>query len=187
MWAIENELPSSELVAMLRPLVAHTQGHEVRGRLVRLELAERLLLTPKAPSHAWEVAGLARQVLRHESDGITRARANGALGMAMTLLGQYRMARRAYFKALADDPGHPVLLHNLGHLMATVFKDPLGGCRWLRLAYRSLPDDREVAASYAHALTLAGLTERALDVLSRTESRERARRLIATWRERPSF
>lgn len=172
---------------MLRPLVAHTAAHETRGRLVRLELAERLLLTPKAPSKAWEVAALAREVLKHESDAVTRARAHGALGLAMTLLGHYRVARRAYFRGLSDDPSHPVLAHNLGHLMATVFDDPLGGCHWLQAAFRSLPDDREVAASYAHALTLAGLSDRAMAVLCQTESRARAQRLVAQWQSKTSL
>lgn len=172
---------------MLRPLVALTETHEPRGRLVRLELAERLLLTPKAPSKAWEVAALARQVLKHESDSLTRARAQGALGLAMTLLGHYRMARRAYSRGLSDDPSHPVLAHNLGHLITTVFGDPLGGCHWLRAAYQSLPDDREVAASYAHALVLAGLGERALTVLCKNESRDRAQRLIAKWQTKATL
>lgn len=187
-WALKQELPNQELVRMLRAFVRHADAIDPRGRLARLELAERLLLLPSPRNLAWEGVRLAREVLRHESDGGLRARAYGVLGVGLTLLGCFRAARQAYFDGLRSDPGHPVMAHNLGQLLATVFEQPQVALRWLKQAHSQLPHDLEVAASLAWALCRLGREAEAQALLVRgfaevgyPDPADAAARNVARW------
>lgn len=173
---------------MLRAFVRHADAIDPRGRLARLELAERLLLLPSPRNLAWEGVRLAREVLRHESDGGLRARAYGVLGVGLTLLGCFRAARQAYFDGLRSDPGHPVMAHNLGQLLATVFEQPQVALRWLKQAHSQLPHDLEVAASLAWALCRLGREAEAQALLVRgfaevgyPDPADAAARNVARW------
>ena len=224
-WALKNGMPARDVIALLRALVAHTSPDAPRGRVARLELAERLLIAPQPAGSvplgsAWEAAGLLHRLLRQAAGGEatpSRVRGNrnqpeepappspaagnrtkardhlrpgsqylarvyGAFGLACTILGHYRAAKRAYGRALHEDPGDPAVAHNLGHLLATKLQSPLASLIWLQRAHAGLPGNSEVAASLAHALVRTGQCERAVAILSRAlgSSRE-AHRLVANW------
>lgn len=89
----------------------------------------------------------------------------GLLGLAQSLLGHHAAAVRAYREALAIAPTDPGYAHNLGHLLDVAFDESLAATRWLRMAWQRLPRNREVAASYAHALARAGDIARAREVV----------------------
>lgn len=187
-WALKQELPNQELVRMLRAFLRHADPQDPRGRLARLELSERLLLLPSPAAVTWESVRLAREVLRQESDATLRARAYGALGVGLTLLECYRGARRAYFEGLRCDPGHPVMAHNLGQLLATVFQQPALALRWLKQAHAQMSHDVEVAASLAWALSQLDREQEALRVLRRgfaevgyPDPADAALRTVARW------
>lgn len=187
-WALKQELPNQELVRMLRAFLRHTSRQDPRDRLARLELSERLLLLASPRSVAWESVRLAREVLHGESDVTLRARAYGALGVGLSLLECYRGARRAYFEGLRCDPGHPVMAHNLGQLLATVFGQPAAALRWLQQAQAQLSDDVEVAASLAWALHQLDREDEATRVLVRgfalvgyPDPTDAAHRTLARW------
>ncbi len=181
-WALRNDLPSAELVRMLRPLVKATPATTPNGCRARLQLAEHLLLADPDQAAAWEACLLARRVLEVSVDADQRRRAHGALGLAFTVLGQLRAAKSAYLDALGMDPSDPVCAHNLGHLEATHFGAPSNALRWLRVAHRQLPDNVEIAASLAQVLTQLGETERARRCLERVlGDEERSCALVAQW------
>lgn len=189
-WALKKELPNRELVCMLRAFLRHASASDPRGRLARLELSERLSTLPSPKQNAWEIVRLAREVLACETDSILRARAYGVLGLGLTLLDCYQAARRAYYAGLRCDPGHPVIAHNLGQLLATVFHEPGLALRWLRQAYAMLDHDVEVAASLAWALCRLGNDAEALSVLTQgfaevgyPDPADAARRILARWGE----
>lgn len=189
-WALGRNVPTTELISMLRPLVACTHAHEAEGRASRLQLGHQLLQLPHPANHAWEAATLARATLASESAPADRAEALGIVGIALTVLGHYHAARAAYDEALDAEPDHPVLAHNLGHLLCTRLGDPSGALPWLRKAYRLLPDDPEVMASYAHGLWKRGHSARATKLLTTALGKLRhanpdlaAQSLIATWRK----
>jgi tetratricopeptide (TPR) repeat protein len=168
-WALRNELPHAELVRMLRPLVRATVAMTEGGCRARLQLAEHLLLSHKtedAKRAAWEALSLAKAVISHSTELEFIQRAQGAQGLACTLLGHFNAARRAYLRALAIDPADPVCAHNLGHL-EVVLGAPARGLRWLRAAHRALPEDLEIAASLGHALVRLGRVSEARGVLQR--------------------
>ena len=86
----------------------------------KLRLSE--LIVGDAPFRA---ARLARDVLvRGESD-----RAWAVLGLAHTLLGNYRVAARSYRRALALAPDCGVYEHNLGHVLDVALNRPQDACR----------------------------------------------------------
>lgn len=194
-WALENQLPKAELVAMLRPLVQHTSLATSRGQLSRVQLAENLLLvshpTPLAAQAAhWEAASLLHRLLRaleESSDGGPErvsllARALGAFGLACTFLEHYRLAKRAYVGALKAHPSDAVVAHNLGHLLAVKLGAPLAGLYWLQRAHSCLPDNVEIAASLAHALVRTRQGERAAAILARVlNDSGRANDLVTQW------
>lgn len=189
-WALRHNVPTTELISMLRPLVSCTHPHEAEGRAARLQLGHQLLQLPDPTSHAWEAATLARATLPCESDPIYRAEALGIVGIALTVLGHYRAAQTAYEQGLDAEPDNPVLAHNLGHLLCTRLADPSGALPWLRKAYRLLPDDAEVMASYAHGLWKLGHTARAtrlltaaLGALQHSNPDLAAQSLIAAWNQ----
>jgi tetratricopeptide (TPR) repeat protein len=165
-WALARGLEERELLPMLERLAARAPLGSPEALLAQLELAERTVTR-----RPWRAALLARRVLAHREE----ARAWSVLGLAQTLLGNYRSARRAYLRALALRPSCLASNHNLGHLLDVAF------------GQRAHPADEEIAGSYAHALARGGQPERAFRVLSEALSDpERARALLDRWLARSS-
>ena len=74
------------------------------------------------------------------------------LGLAQSLLGNYRYAARAYERALALAPNNPWYAHNLGHLYDVALDRPQDALPLLAQATAAQPGEADIAASYAHAL-----------------------------------
>ncbi len=186
-WGLRNDLPSAELVRMLRPLVKATSATTANGCRARLQLAEHLLADAPDTAAAWEACLLARTVLEASAEFDQRRRAHGALGLAFTLLGQLRAARGAYLDALAMDPTDPVCAHNLGHLEATQFGSLHNALRWLRVAHLQLPDEPEIAASLARVQVQLGDPARARRTLERVlGDAERSAAWVSEWARQDS-
>src|SRR5688572_19499198 len=112
-WAISRGLPKRDLVAMLRRLILSAETDSPEQNFAKLELSE--LSVGDEPFRA---ARLALDVLKAEGP---LARAYGVLGIAHSVLGNFRAARRAYEQAVALEPDHPGYRHNLGHLLDVAF------------------------------------------------------------------
>jgi tetratricopeptide (TPR) repeat protein len=171
-WAKRQQFSARELAPMLERLIAAAPPEAREKRYAKLELAE--LTVSQKPFRA---ARLARDVLLAGDDD----RAYGVLGLAHTLLGNYRAAARAYRQALAIAPRCPSYRHNLGHLLDVIFDQPAQAVIHLEVAHRELPDEAEIAASYAHALLRAGEGERALAILTGAIG-ARASAVLEDWR-----
>jgi Tfp pilus assembly protein PilF len=172
-WAVAHGLGARDLIPMLERLIAHASvGSDCRVAAER-QLAE--LIVEHAP---WRAALLTRNVLKHKDDD----RAWALLGLAHTLLGNHRSARRAYMHALARAPGCASYAHNLGHLIDVAFDQPREALRWLKQAHGAAPEEEEIAASYAHALARSEQVPQAMRVLERVlNSRARAQKLVDRW------
>jgi len=173
-WAKAQNLPARDLVPMLRRLVAVApEGSPERTRAVR-DLAEQVL-----PTNPWQAARLARDVLKSSEDH----RAFGVLGLAHTLLGNFKAAARAYRKALALAPGTPEYGHNLGHLLDVAFDRPHAAIPHLRRALSAVPAEAEFESSLAHALVRAGRLEEGEALLrsALNGDLERTRELLQSW------
>jgi predicted Zn-dependent protease len=144
---------------MLEKLVAEAKPGTAPAVYARQHLSA--LLVAQSP---WRAARLAREVLGVVED----ERAWAVLGLAQTLLGNYRSAMKAYRRALALDPSCPVCQHNLGHLLDVVCERPSDALRYLAAAHRTWPREAEVTASYAHALARAGYLQQARGLLARS-------------------
>jgi tetratricopeptide (TPR) repeat protein len=181
--AYKHDLPKRDVVALLRALVDHAPSGSEGAAELRLELAENLLRGDSAQVSAWEAARLAQDVLALPDPTLERsARAHAVQGLAQTLLGNYRSARTAYRSALRLDASDPVVAHNLGHLLASVFDDERGALPLLRRAHLELRGNPEVAASYAHALFSYGKPELAERVLRSTGANaEQIRSWVEAW------
>jgi tetratricopeptide (TPR) repeat protein len=175
-WAVAHGLGARDLIPMLERLIEHAPlGSDCKIAAER-QLAE--LIVESAP---WRAALLTRDVLKHKDDD----RAWALFGLAHTLLGNHRSARRAYVRALARSPGCASYAHNLGHLIDVAFDQPREALRWLKQAHGAAPDEEEIAASYAHALARSEQVPQALAVLERVlNSRDRASKLIDRWLSR---
>lgn len=149
-WALENGLGPRDLVPMLERLCRHAPPGSPSAAFARTELAEVLL-----PTNPWRAAVLVRQVLVHQETDRTWA----VLGLALSMLGHYASAKRAFSRALRLLPGCPSYAHNLGHLLDVGLGKPREALRWLEQAYLARPFDAEIAASYAHALLQVGRAE----------------------------
>ena len=155
-WAISKQFAARDLVPMLENLVRAAPTVSEAAYFAKLRLSE--LIVGESPFRA---ARLARDVLvRGDSD-----RAWAVLGLAHSLLGNYRVAARSYRRALVLAPDCGVYEHNLGHVLDVALNRPLDALVHLARAHRALPDEREVASSYAHALLRSGQPERALELL----------------------
>lgn len=175
-WAKAQRLPARELVPMLKRLVAVApEGSPERTR-ARRDLAEQVL-----PTNPWQAARLARDVLRSAEDH----RAYGVLGLAHTLLGNFKAAARAYRKALALAPGTPEYDHNLGHLLDVAFNRPQAAIPHLRRALAAVPAEAEFESSLAHALVRVGRLEEGEALLrsALNGDLERTREILQTWSE----
>jgi tetratricopeptide (TPR) repeat protein len=172
-WALTNRLGARDLVPMLKRLIARTEPRSPEWMFAQRELA-RVLLEP-AP---WRAALVARQLLAIEDDPQTQA----ILGLAHTLLGNYRSACAAYRRALLLAPETPEFAHNLGHLLDVALDRPKDALSYLRTAQRALPDEPEVATSLAHALARSGSLGEARQLLRDALADEAAaERWLARW------
>jgi Flp pilus assembly protein TadD len=170
-------LPETELIPMLEQLLSLAPTRSQQSRLAKHHLA-RLIVADQP----WRAARLATELLADANDLETTDTNWAVLGMAQTVMGNYRSARRAHQNALALAPGAPSHLHNLGHLLDMAFNRPGEALRYLRAAYDGVPDEPEVASSYAHALARTGRIAQARQILSLAlGSAEDASALIARW------
>src|SRR5262249_40684855 len=108
----------------------------------------------------------------------------GLLGIALTVLTQYKSAARAHRRALMLAPSSAYHLHNLGHLLDVGLGQPEQALRYLSAAHALLAA-AEVASSYAHALAGAGQLAKAREILVSAHdwSRERADEQLISWLE----
>jgi predicted Zn-dependent protease len=158
-WAISRGLPKRDLVAMLKRLIASATPGSPEECFAKLELSE--LIVGDEPFRA---ARLAMDVLKAGAD----PRAFGVLGIAQSLLGNFRAARSAYEQALQLEPDHPAYRHNLGHLLDIAFDRPREALRHLAVARRARPAEAAIITSEAHALARTGQTARAVQLLQQT-------------------
>jgi Tfp pilus assembly protein PilF len=157
-WAMSKQFAARDLVPMLENLVRAAPASSDASYFAKLRLSE--LIVGDAPFRA---ARLARDVLTSgESD-----RAWAVLGLAHSLLGHYRLAARSYRHALALAPDCAVYEHNLGHVLDVALNRPLDALAHLDRAHRSMPEEREISSSYAHALLRSGQPEKARELLLR--------------------
>ena len=155
-WAISRGLPKRDLVAMLKRLIESAEADSPEQCFAKLELSE--LIVGDEPFRA---ARLALDVLKVEAE----PRAFGVLGIAHSLLGNFRASRRAYQQAVQLEPDHPAYRHNLGHLLDIAFDRPREALRHLGVARRERPDEPAIITSEAHALARSGQTARATQLL----------------------
>jgi Flp pilus assembly protein TadD len=174
-WALSQGLSQGELVPMLERL-AQSAPHGG----VHYIYAKRLLAETLVREHPFRAARLASEVLEHQDDD----RAHAVLGLSHMLLGNFRLAERAYRAALRLAPHSPWYAHNLGHLLDVALDRPLEAVRLLAQARKALPLEPEIASSYAHALLRAGDTTRARqELLAAVAADEvRADEILARWR-----
>jgi len=175
-WAISRGLPKRDLLAMLKRLIAEAPAGSVEQDFAKLELSE--LSVGDEPFRA---ARLALDVLK----GGPEPRAFGVLGIAHSMLGNFRAARRAYEQAVALEPDHPGYRHNLGHLLDVAFDRPREALRHLAVARRARPDEPAIVTSEAHAIARSGQAARAVDLLVQVLrwTDEDARARVAEWVE----
>ena len=127
----------------------------------------------------WRAALFARRVLalRPDDDG-----AWAVLGLAQSLLGNYRYAARAYERALVLTPDNPWYAHNLGHLYDVALDRPLDALPLLAQATQAQTGEADIAASYAHALARCGKLVLAKRVLKRAIRHGATSDQMALWR-----
>jgi tetratricopeptide (TPR) repeat protein len=127
----------------------------------------------------WRAALFARRVLRVQSrdDG-----AWAVLGLAQSLLGNYRYAARAYERALELAPENPWYAHNLGHLYDVALNRPYDALPLLAQATEAQTGEADIAASYAHALARCGKLVLAKRVLKRAIRHGATSDQMALWR-----
>jgi len=172
-WAMSKQFAARDLVPMLENLVRAAPAASEAAYFAKLRLSE--LIVGEAPFRA---ARLARDVLvRGESD-----RAWGVLGLAHTLLGNYRVAARSYRRALALAPDCGVYEHNLGHVLDVALNRPHDALPHLERAHRDLPEESEITSSYAHALLRSGQPKKARALLAQAVgSAEAADEVLKAW------
>lgn len=174
-WALDSDLPAREVTAMLQKLLRRAPEQSEAAHFARRHLG-RLLL----PAEPFRAARLLKEALAHfpNDDELW-----GLLGIAFSLLGEYRAAHRAYRKALALKPGSGFHLHNLGHLLDVAFGRPEQAISYLEAAQRALPYETEVTSSLAHASFRAGRTVRARELLIKAFDgcENRADRTLEGW------
>ena len=127
----------------------------------------------------WRAALFARRVLAHRD---TDDGAWAVLGLAQSLLGNFRVAARAYERALALSSENPWYAHNLGHLYDVALDRPADALPLLSSASEAQPDEADIAASYAHALARCGKVAAAKRLLKRAIRRGGTADQMALWR-----
>jgi Flp pilus assembly protein TadD len=175
-WAIQHGLGPRDLVPMLNKLISLAEPGSDAALFGKRQLAETTI-----QEQPFRAAVLLREVLGHGDDD----RAWALLGLAHTLLGNYRCAARSYARALALTPDNPWYAHNLGHVLDVALRRPAEALRHLKLSYRQLNRDPEVASSYAHALLGAGRRAESARVLQRAlGDSDRVHAVLTGWLQR---
>ncbi len=101
----------------------------------------------------WKAALQLRCVLAHcDDDDVLYA----LMGLCHALLGNYRVAVRAYGEAARLSPMTPWYHHNLGHLMDVALGKPDRAEAHLRRAFELEPDHDEIIGSLAHCVARLG-------------------------------
>ncbi len=179
-WAMDHGLGPRDLVPMLDKLAGRADPGSDIELFARRELAALL-----AGTQPWRAARLCLDVIDSAPDD---AEAWSVLGLAHSMLGNYRCARRAYLRARSLAPDCAATAHNLGHLLDLAFDSPRGALPHLLSAYRLAPGEVEIAGSYAHALVRVGRLADARRVLSQALPDEPARveGLLGDWQARAS-
>ena len=157
--AIRQSIDPDELAYMLRNLARSAPQESEDFSFAHRHLA--LLHIDKRP---WLAALSARHVVTQRPDDDASW---ALLGLSYTTMGYHRAAVDAYRRALALVPTDPWYAHNLGHLLDVCLDRPADGVRLLALALRKRPRERDIAASFAHALGRLGRIEEARRVLRR--------------------
>src|SRR5882762_3574163 len=147
-WALQSALDAGEVLPLLHRLTRTAAPASEESIYAHRQLAE--LLIERNP---WRAALHARKVLLWVKDD---DRAWAVLGLCQTLLGNYKYAAKAYFRALSASPRNPWYAHNLGHLIDVALGRADDAVVWLQTAYEGAVGNREIAASFAHALARAG-------------------------------
>ena len=155
-FALREGLGPNDLIPMLERLLELAPRGSEASRFGQLQLAE--LMVPIQPFRA---ASLARVV----AVDCTSDHAWGIVGLALTVMGHYRAAVKAFRLAIRLAPKHAGHLHNLGHVLDVGLGQPSIAVRYLELAHGNEPNIREIASSLAHAVALSGHRARALDIL----------------------
>lgn len=127
----------------------------------------------------WRASIFARRVLAlcPDDDG-----AWAVLGLAQSLLGNYRYAARAYERALSLVPENPWYAHNLGHLYDVALDRPVDALPLLAQATEAETGEADIAASYAHALARCGKLAAAKRILKRAIRHGGTADQMALWR-----
>jgi tetratricopeptide (TPR) repeat protein len=157
--ALRENLDSEDVLPLLARL-ARAAAPESEAWLY----AHRHLAELGVEHDPWRAALFARRViaLRPDDDG-----AWAVLGLAQSLLANYRYAARAYERALALTPDNPWYAHNLGHLYDVALDRPADALPLLSRATFAQPAEADIAASYAHALARCGKVTMAKRILRR--------------------
>jgi Flp pilus assembly protein TadD len=173
-WALRNALAADEVLPMLAKLARTAEPQSDAWVLAHRHLAE--LAVERAP---WRAAVFARRVVNvdPEDDG-----AWAVQGLAQTLLGNYRAAAACYQRAISLAPKNPWYAHNLGHLLDVALDRPADAVPLLANAYRTEPKEREIAASYAHALARSGKVAQAKKVLRQVIAKGATAEQMILWR-----
>ncbi|WP_394838521.1 hypothetical protein LVJ94_16595 [Pendulispora rubella] len=173
-WALQSALDPGEVLPLLHRLTRTAAPASEESVYAHRQLAELLV-----ERHPWRAALHARKVLLWVKDD---DRAWAVLGLCQTLLGNYKYAASSYFRALCASPKNPWYAHNLGHLVDVALGRADDAVVWLQTAYEGAMGNREIAASFAHALARAGKLDEAKRVLSRAMKRGVSREEAALWR-----
>jgi Flp pilus assembly protein TadD len=165
----------SDEIDRLRRDVERAFADQLEGERV-LPLLARLARAAEPGSDAWLFA---RRVLQLDpgDDGSW-----AVLGLAQSLLGNYRCAARAYERALALAPSNPWYAHNLGHLYDVALNRPQDALPLLARATEAQSGEAEIAASYAHALARCGKLVLAKKILKRAIRHGATADQMALWR-----
>lgn len=171
---LSAKLDAEELLPMLARLARAASPESDVWVFAHRHLAE--LGVERDP---WRAALFARRVLClcPDDDG-----AWAVLGLAQSLLGNYRYAARAYERALELSPDNPWYAHNLGHLYDVALDRPVDALPLLARATEAQTGEADIAASYAHALARCGKLLLAKRVLKRAIRHGGTSDQMALWR-----
>ena len=123
--------------------------------------AHRHLAELHLEDNPWKSALHLRRVLEHcPEDDVLHA----LMGLSHALLGNYRVAVRAYREASHLAPQTPWYHHNLGHLMDVALDQAPDAERHLRRAYELEPEHDEIIGSLAHCIARLGRLDEARDL-----------------------
>lgn len=173
-WALRNSPEVDEILPLLAKLARNAEPESDAWLLAHRHIAE--LAVDRDP---WRSALFARRVVKvdPEDDG-----AWAVLGLAQTLLGNYRAAAAAYRRAIDITPDNPWYAHNLGHLLDVALNRPREALALLAEAYEAEPDENEIAASYAHALARSGKLAQAKKLFRRAVDKGATAEQLVLWR-----